>query len=83
MTARESYFFEQVIQSHNELIVNFKLMSIERDTLIEEKSNLQTELFKVYQELAELKGVSTKTPFEMDFMKKFENSNEDKYKLMM
>ena len=44
MTARENYFFEKLVESFNELVVNSKLVTIERDNLLEEKKNLQEEL---------------------------------------
>lgn len=62
MTTREDYYFTKVIESYNELIINFKLLAIERDTLLEEIKSLKEELFKSYQEISNLKGFAPINP---------------------
>lgn len=75
MTAREDYYFTQVVENYNSLFVSCKIIATERDTLLHEVNELKQELFKVYREIAELKGQDLMQPGERDLFDKIKNGS--------
>lgn len=77
MTPREEYIFENVIERHNQIVIQLSNTLTENATLREEINNLKAELSRTYRELSELKGLPPETPGEKD-LKDFLLSNKTK-----